>query len=156
MERMKSSGIDNMIGRCLSLFNNRRHKTLPSSARSSVDGRADNSCWPEFETIVGQAFRERGYCVKELGGNGPDGEIDFELRMGAEKYLVQCKHWKAQKVGIAPVRELFGVMAAEGAIGGFVVASGEFTPDAKEFADSRSIDLIYASALIAEAMPLLS
>ena len=28
------------------------------------------------------------------------------------------------KVGVATVRELYGVMAAEGAVGGFVVASG--------------------------------
>jgi restriction system protein len=29
--------------------------------------------WREFEQLVGQAFRQRGYQVTESGGNGPDG-----------------------------------------------------------------------------------
>lgn len=45
------------------------------------------------------------------------------------------------------VRELFGVMAAQGATGGFVVTSGVFTADAHEFAKGRNIDLIDGAAL---------
>ncbi len=40
----------------------------------------------------------------------------------------------ALKVGVDVVRELYGVMAAKGATGGFVVTSGRFTEDAKAFA----------------------
>ena len=68
--------------------------------------------------------------------------MDLELRVGQDKYLVQCKQWKVYKVGVATVRELYGAMAAEGAVGGFVVASGEFTEDAKRFADGRAIELV--------------
>lgn len=97
--------------------------------------------------MVAEAFRQQGYRVIERGGDGPDGGVDLELHMGSDKYLVQCKQWKSQKVGVAIVRELYGVMAAEGAVGAFVVASGAFTEEAKNFADGRAIQLFDAKKL---------
>jgi restriction system protein len=55
---------------------------------------------------------------------GPDGGIDLALRKDGELHLVQCKHWRARKVGVEIVRELYGVMAARGAVGSYVVSSG--------------------------------
>ena len=98
--------------------------------------------WREFELLVGEAFRLQGYRVAELGGSGPDGGIDLVLTKGSEKFLVQCKQWKAFKVSVTVVRELYGVMAAKGAAGGFVVTSGRFTEDATAFASGRNIKLI--------------
>jgi restriction system protein len=46
------------------------------------------------------------------------------------------------------VRELFGVMAAEGAVGGFVVASGAFTEEAKRFVEGRAIELVGTDTLL--------
>ena len=40
------------------------------------------------------------------------------------------------------MREFYGVMAAGGATGGFVVTSDVFTDDARAFAAGRNIDLI--------------
>jgi restriction system protein len=65
--------------------------------------------------------------------------VDLVLTKGNEKFLVQCKQWKAFKVGVDVVRELYTVMAAKGATGGFVVTSGSFTDDAKSFADGRNV-----------------
>lgn len=92
--------------------------------------------------LVGEAFRLQGYEVTELGGEGPDGGVDLVLRKGKEKFLVQCKQWKAFKVGVQVVRELYGVMAAKGAAGGFVVTSGSFTEDAMAFASGRNVNLV--------------
>lgn len=47
------------------------------------------------------------------------------------------------------VRELFDVMVAKGAAGGFVVTSGIFTSDAPSLANGRSIELIDGPALAA-------
>jgi hypothetical protein len=66
-----------------------------------------------------------------------------------ERFLVQCKHWKAYKVDVSVVRELFGLMAAKGAAGGFVVTSGPFTQEAKDFAAGRNIRLVDGEALFA-------
>lgn len=138
-----------LIGAGVSGWKSTRSKSLLAAAKSSPsEDRLKSFSWREFENLVGQAFRERGYSVKELGGKGPDGGVDLELRMGADKYFVQCKHWKSQTVGVAPVRELFGVMSAEGAVGGFVVASGPFTTEATKFSEGRSIELLNASALV--------
>ena len=40
------------------------------------------------------------------------------------------------------VRELYGVMAALGAAGGFVVTSGRFTAEAEAFASGRNVQLL--------------
>jgi restriction system protein len=45
-------------------------------------------------------------------------------------------------VGVDVVRELYGVMAATGAAGGFVVTSGRFTEDAASFARGRNVMLV--------------
>lgn len=109
----------------------------------------DGMSWREFEMLVGEAYRLQGYRVTEIGGGGPDGGVDLVLAKGAEKFFVQCKQWKAYKVGVTTVRELYGVMAAKGATGGFVVTSGRFTADAKDFAQGRNIELVDGPLLFA-------
>lgn len=98
--------------------------------------------WREFEMLVGEAYRRQRFQVQELGGSGPDGGADLVLTKKGEKILVQCKQWKAYKVGVQPVRELLGVMVGMGATGGIVVTSGEFTRDALNFARNNNIQLV--------------
>lgn len=69
------------------------------------------------------------------------------LRKDREKFVVQCKQWKALKVGVQVVRELYGVMAAKGAEGGFVVTSGSFTDDAINFVSGRNVTLVDGAKL---------
>jgi restriction system protein len=102
----------------------------------------DGMSWARFEQLVGESFRRQGFSVKETGGRGADGGVDLELRKGTELHLVQCKQWKALKVGVDVVRELYGVMAARGAAAGYVVTSGSFTDAARAFADGRNVSLI--------------
>ena len=100
----------------------------------------------DFERLIGAYFRQQGYRVSETA-EGADGGIDLILRQGTEKYFVQCKHWKAQKVGVNIVRELYGVMSAQGASGGFVITSGTFTADARKYVHGLNIELIDGIAL---------
>lgn len=102
----------------------------------------DAMTWQEFELLVGEAFRLQGYTVKELGGNGPDGGVDLVLIKDGRRHLVQCKQWKTYVVGVDVVRQIFGVMAAEGAASCFVVTSGKFTQAALDFAKGQKITLI--------------
>jgi restriction system protein len=103
--------------------------------------------WAQFEIIVGEAFRRKGYTVIENSGGGADGGIDLVLRKEGKKFYVQCKQWKVFTVGVKPVRELFGVVTANAADGGFFVTSGRYTEDAVQFARSTSIQLIDGPAL---------
>jgi restriction system protein len=81
--------------------------------------------WYEFEQLMAAAFRKKGYTVQDTD-YGPDGGIDLVLKRNDETYLVQCKHWKTYKVGVKIVRELYGVIAATGSAGGYVVTGGEY------------------------------
>lgn len=132
-----------VIGALLSLWGRQKREKLFADAASGESVSVLNGMtWQEFEMLVGEAFRRGGYSVEESGGGGADGGVDLVLRKGGEKFLVQCKQWRAYKVGVQVVRELYGVMAASGAVGGFVVTSGVFTQEAKDFASGRTIDLI--------------
>ena len=103
--------------------------------------------WKDFEYLVSEAYRRQGYAVQENLGGGSDGGVDLVMNKGGERILVQCKNWKSSKVGVTTVRELFGVMTAEGASGGIVVCSGHYTNDATEFAKGKPISLIDGAAL---------
>lgn len=96
--------------------------------------------WQDFERLTGEAFRAEGFRVREAEA-GPDGGVDLTLYRNGELYLVQCKRWRAHKVGVEIVRELYGVMAARGAAGGYVISSGTFTLEARRFVQGRNIIL---------------
>ena len=123
-----------------------RMSLVTDVAKSSANDALDGMSWRQFEMLVGEGFRLQGYQVAETGGGGADGGVDLVLtkpsKNGREKFLVQCKQWRAFKVGVDVVRELYGVMAAMGATGGFVVTSGRFTADAISFASGRNVTLV--------------
>lgn len=126
----------------------KRQALVMSMGASGAVNARDGMTWREFEMLVGEAFRLQGYQVTETGGGGADGGVDLVLRRDRETHLVQCKQWKALKVGVTVVRELYGVMAARSAAGGFVVTSGRFTREANEFASGRNVKLIEGPALM--------
>lgn len=103
--------------------------------------------WSEFELMVGELFRRQGYAVEERGGSGPDGGVDLVLRKDGQKTIVQCKHWKAQQIGVTVVRELLGVMVDTQANNGILVSSGRFTNEALEFARGKPIELMDGETL---------
>jgi len=98
--------------------------------------------WEDFERLVGEYFRRSGYSVTRAGGSGPDGGLDLALRKGGETYLVQCKQWRAYKVGVQSVREFYGVLSSRGAAGGYFVTSGEYTKEAKAFVRGLNLELV--------------
>jgi len=137
-----------LVGAAISAIGHYKRRALHEKVAASPDRSAlNNMSWQQFEALVGEAFRRKGYAVTENGGGGADGGIDLALKKEGETFLVQCKQWKAQKVGVSTVRELYGVMAAEGATGGFVVTSGVFTDEARAFAEGRNIELVDGKAL---------
>lgn len=102
--------------------------------------------WKEFEGLIGEAYRKQGYRVTQTQ-NGADGGIDLILNKDGRKILVQCKHWKKNKVTVKEVRELNGIVSANDANGGIFVTSGTFTEEALAFAKTSHIELIDGRAL---------
>jgi restriction system protein len=138
-----------LIGAGASALGRKKRADLLDGVAKSGDTNALGAMsWQEFEQMVGEWFRRQGYAITEAGGAGPDGGIDLVLHKNGERFLVQCKQWRSMKVGVGVVRELYGVMAAERVAGGFVVTSGSFTDDAKQFAYGRNVELLDGSMLV--------
>lgn len=131
-----------VCGACLSIFARLKRSSSLSVIEAPTVSAVSSLSWREFESLVGEGFRLQGYTVSENNGRGPDGGIDLRMRKEGETFLVQCKHWKAFKVGVQVAREMYGLMAAHGAAGGYVVTSGRFTEEAVRFASGRNITLV--------------
>lgn len=108
--------------------------------------------WRRFEVLVEGLFRHGGEWTVEGGPAGPDGGIDLRLFRPGEPRptaAIQCKAYRNKPVGVATVRELFGIMAAENIPHGMIFTCGEFSPDAENFARDKSIDLVTGPRLLA-------
>ena len=130
----------------LSAFNQFRKGKMLESVKGPES--IKDLSWQEFEELVAEAFRRKGYFVLENPDKGPDGGVDIRLRKNGKLVFVQCKHWKSRKVGVKTVRELYGVMTAKKVAHGIVVTFGAFTPDAKSFAKENSIHLVAGNQLL--------
>jgi restriction system protein len=94
--------------------------------------------WRDFERLVAAAFAEKGWSPELVGQSGPDGGLDLVLRKGKQQAIVQCKQRRLSMGGYVTereVREFVGVIAARKAAKGFLVTSGVFAPEAREFSE---------------------
>ena len=106
--------------------------------------------WKRFEEVVAAYFRAKNFRCDTVA-HGPDGGVDGRLYFGdlpAPVGIVQCKAWGNRPVGVAPVRELRGVMAHEKVDRGYFCATGDFSPEAIAFAASNPIRLITGPDLL--------
>lgn len=104
--------------------------------------------WRQFEELVSEAYRQKGFRVVENQNPGPDDGIDVLIKKCGKTYIVQCKHWRNGVIGVKIVREMFGVMVAESADGVIIVTSGRFTKEARAFAFEKPITLLDGKGLL--------
>jgi len=128
------------------LFTQKRSRSIHK--QQTDIGTVRDLSWDDFEQLTGQAYRKQGYRVIENNKKGPDGGIDLVLKRNGETTLVQCKHWKTNKIGVPVIRELLGVVTAEKADHGIVVGTGKFTEPALKFAQSNNIEIVDDTKLI--------
>lgn len=139
-----------LLAAALSAYGRYQRRTLHKRVVSSPDRHAlSNVSWLQFEAMVSEAFRRRGYSVRGTGSGMPDGAADLTLKKDGHTYLVQCKQWRASRVGVNTPRELYDVMASRSAAGGFVLTSGIFTDEARAFVLGKNIELLDGKALLA-------
>lgn len=106
--------------------------------------------WKRFEDVVAAYMRQTGREARTTR-IGAEGGVDVEIldpATGKVTCLVQCKAWDAYRVGIKPVRELFGVMAAGGVPAGAFYTTGTFTDEALDFGRAHSLDLVDGTEFI--------
>ena len=134
------------VGALLAFIGSRQRRRL-LEAQTGLDSlRAMN--WRQFEMLVGEAFRRQNYRIEETGLGGADGGIDLRLSKNGKVTLVQCKQWRSQRVDVKVVREMYGLLAHHGANAVKIIAVGDFTPDARRFAQGKPIELIHGEALL--------
>lgn len=126
----------------------RRRRRRKAADAAVTDRTLYDMGWAEFQQLVGEAFRLRGYGVKETGAHGSDTLVDLILSKGGETYLVQCTHWRAPAVDIGEVSQFHALMTALGATGGYVLTSGKFTDAALAFAGGRKLWLVEGPQLL--------
>jgi restriction system protein len=103
----------------------------------------------DFERMIGETFRRRGFHLAGFGMLGASGAADLALLKAGERFLVHCRHWRKQEIGVLAVRELHAALQAVRAQGGYVLTAGGFTHEARQFARSTRIELIGGEGLIA-------
>jgi restriction system protein len=135
-----------IIGACVSTIKSKKRVKLLDK-QSGIESIRDMS-WQDFELLVGEAFRRKGFEVRENGGGGADGGIDLVLAKNGKKSIVQCKRWKTFSIGVPLIRELYGVMTSERASDCIFVSSGNYTAEARLFAEDKPIWLIDGSELL--------
>jgi restriction system protein len=99
--------------------------------------------WKRFEEVCAELLRIQGYnaavsCV------GADRGIDIVIKddKGLVVSVAQCKAFGKKPIGVALIRELFGVMAHENVKQGLFFTTSTFSNDAVEFAKNKTITLI--------------
>ena len=88
----------------------------------------------EFEQLIKELLSKQGYQV-QLSPRTRDGGFDIlaiqkDYIFGELKFLVECKHYKSQKVGVGVVRSFRDVLLQENAHKGLIVTADYFTKDA--------------------------
>lgn len=102
----------------------------------------------DFEAYVAERlFAQRGYQVHNTRDT-KDGGVDVLVtdRFG-QSAVVQCKRYRGT-VGVAVVRDLYGVMIHMGATFAYLVTTGAISEDARRWASGKPIELIDGPQLV--------
>lgn len=91
----------------------------------------------QFVQLVADTFRGQGYAVQPIeptdASSGEDGaSADLLLQQGRDVILLRCKHNRLYQVTQKPLQMLMEALPASGANSAMLVASGEFTRQARD------------------------
>jgi len=131
------------------LYRKKMLADLRKHARMDIDDMIHMSP-EEFEELVADLFRARGYRTEVVGGMGDHG-VDIEVtgRDGA-RALVQCKRYAQDRwVGEREVRDLFGAFTHDGrAAKAYLVTTSTFSNAARRWAKGKPITLLEGERLV--------
>jgi len=103
--------------------------------------------WFQFEKLIGLVYRKLGYDVARRGGANPDGGIDLIIQKDGQCAAVQCKRWKAWRVGVKQVREFLGALTDAGIQQGRFITLCGYTSPAMQFAKKNGIEIVNEAEL---------
>lgn len=98
--------------------------------------------WFQFEKMIEFVYRKLGYEVTRRGGANPDGGIDLVIQKDGQCAAVQCKQWKAWRVGVKQVREFLGALTDANIQQGKFITLRGYTGPAMQFAKRHDIEIV--------------
>ncbi len=105
----------------------------------------------EFETLVARLYERLGYDVASKPRSRDGGMYLYARRTGgpgADKIVVDCKHYYVGVIGAAAARALYVVVSAEHRLArGVLVTSGSFSAGCRSFVEGKRIELIDGARL---------
>lgn len=119
--------------------------------RLEIQEGLENLCamnWGDFEKLISEAFRRRGYIVEPSGREETFTGVDLILHKGGRTTLVQCRQWRHQHIDARTVREMHGWMLDHHASAVKIVAVGDYTRDAWNYVSGKPFELIYGESLL--------
>jgi len=97
-----------------------------------------------FEELCLRLVKAMGFSAATTSVTA-DGGIDIVATstrpLFSGKYIIQCKDW-SNTIGEPIVRDLYGVVHAENANKGILIATSKFTKSAQRFAEGKPLELI--------------
>jgi len=117
----------------------RTHRSSERTASTQAELRVLSP--DDFEEWSAKRLRDRGYTVRRTGRQGDHGVDLIATKSGLDS-VVQCKRYAGKRsVGEPEVRDLFGVMHHHAAREAILITAGWFTPQAREWAKGKPIQL---------------
>lgn len=126
-----------------------RQLRTPSAARIERTIEAVRAMsWGDFSRALEEGFQRDGYRVSRVDGAG----ADFQITKGGRTSVVGCKRWKAARLGVEPLRDLYAARREHDAHDCICVATGELSEPARAFATDHNIRVMHG-AEIARLLP---
>lgn len=118
------------------------HRELRSALAAELLDRVRERSWQFFEDLVLDVLRAMGYggprgATERLGRSGDEG-VDGVIRedaLGLDLIYIQAKKW-ANNVQRPDIQRFFGALHGQGAAKGVFITTSDFSPQAREYADS--------------------
>jgi HJR/Mrr/RecB family endonuclease len=105
----------------------------------------------EFEWLVAELFKREDFeDIRWVGQqNRGDGNVDIRARRGGKPYLIQCKRWTANLVGVNDIRGFVGTLTREGvpASQGIFVTLSQYSDAALAEGKATGLTLVDGVAL---------
>ena len=128
----------------ISLFAGYRQLREPSAEHlDELLARVRAMPWENFSGVLREALRRDGYRIEDVNQD----PVDFKVDKASRIAIISCKRWKAAQTGIGPLRELHAAKDRHDAGECIYIAAGDFTANAREFAQQKSIRLVHGRAL---------
>lgn len=104
----------------------------------------------DFERELAKLLEKSGFRV-ELTKASADGGVDIVAWAQGRRIAVQCKRYK-KKVGVGAIRELYGVVQADGYDMGILAVTSDVTKGVSDFVEGKPLKVMGLDSILSMQM----